>query len=337
MLNILYFLLAFAFKSLAYVLIIFVLFTAFKELYNYIRLQTKYASQGIKTAYNPIVGSTKYLVSGMKSDDVYQNFRDFLAKNKDHKLIAFNSEFHIGSGVLINDIDILKEFYKKDIKVSGKHKVFSFDILGFVFENGEEFKRDKSIFMKVFHADNMDKMFKKINLKVKTHVESFKNKIVAEYGLGGQKEVDLKKELLLAIFNEVSMLVLLGIEDPKYCPRLEETGEATFDLIRGIFTNFIKLLYDPFNFFSFGLAERFNILKAKRDIRKVQKKYEKLIIREYHKLKSNPNLNSNTLSVLQLAQQHNEQMKLQNKEDMILTDYKLYQTFELFHVAAKDT
>ena len=209
----------------------------------------------------------------------------------------------------------------------------SFVIVGFVSKNGHAAKKDRDFFGKLFQAKNILAMFPKLNEKIQKHVNRMKDKIIKEHN--ASLEIEFKQDFLMPMFNEITNLILFGIDDPAHFPKFGGISYGQF--ANNMWMNVIKLLYHKANFYTFGLAEKLNLVKEKQDFLNQQKLLRKCVLKYYYNQESIDAIDKNCISLLNLIKNHNKNMEKEGNTKEILSDDFIAESFELFQTGATET
>ena len=174
--------------------------------------------------------------------------------------------------------EAISQFYKNELEFTKKlNPSPTLDFLGFFFKNGEKVQRERALFSKIFHYNNLVKMMPRISLIIKKHVKALRSKVV---GAKDQRlKVDIKQELLYHLFDDLSGCILLTGAGEKI--------DTTFECMAiSILLKKMYVCYETHceQFISkIPLIERLGFNKAANEFKRLQKGFNRIIKDQYRK------------------------------------------------------
>ena len=303
---------------------------AFKELFCFLRLQA-YKRAGIK--------HTQYVFWPLGLRDMKKRFKtkDLYSKQK-QKLMEFSEKqpfYVVGySGICVVVLlshQAVAEFYSKEVKYTIKDSAFSsLKFMGFSLENGKKAQEGRATFSKIFHYSNVISLMPQMLQIVKQHVKNLKTRVRAA---DGRLKVDLKKELLLALFDDLTGCILLRGADNKIEAKFE--GMNISQILKKMFLCYFGFPRNPVNKLPF--AERLGLSKEVREFKRLQAGFNKIIADQYrHRYNSEEKEGLADTSVLDIMVKNNKESEKRTGKPQYSLE-EISSNFEVFQFAASDT
>ena len=252
---------------------------ALKELFSYLNLK-RYSDQGVKTSYFPFLGFWNLLIFNyMDKRDVLKALKKERRVNKGKDMVVWNDGLTTSSFVELLSPQSVKEFFDKEVDVSIKKNLVETDMVGFFFKNGEVVKTSRATFAEIFHRDNLQKICPQLTDVVYKHCAKLR-KMWKDSG----KDwfcVDIRKDVFFQMFNDLSLNVMFGVDDPEDGPK-NAKGETILHLNKMAFDCMIDLfLRSPTNLITMGVLDKLNLHPTKIKMNSLRAEINKLISREF--------------------------------------------------------
>lgn len=252
--------------NIGLVLLIPILGMLVKDLIVYIRYFMKYKRQGIHFQYFPIKGMLAYLKpkeGGNWGEGLIKLLNNDL-KSKD--LVLINGFLGPNDIIVLNSLDLAKEFFIKEVDCCRRENFTNFKIgTGFFMKGGKKALIERGIFTEFFQHDKLKLLIPGLLVIIKREIAELKSKIEQmEKDKDGYVAYKLD-DFLAKVYGDITTEILFGSKD---FPIIN--GE-TFNnaAVQALSFNF-KVMRNPLNILTFGLASKLGLIKA-------QTQYDKLV------------------------------------------------------------
>ena len=207
----------------------------------------------------------------IKLDDYYSDVREW-QRNSDSKEPFYIIGGNFGCTLIPFSVEAISEFYKHELKFTKKINYFeTLRFLAFFFEHGEKAMKGRATFAKIFHNSNVMKLMPQMIPLVKKHVQNLREKV--EESKEKRLEVDLKKELLLEMFEDLTGCILLTGADKQI--RAKFDGMTVSEILKKMFNLYDATARNPVSYLPF--AERLSFVKEANEFRRLQNGFRKII------------------------------------------------------------
>lgn len=223
--------------------------------------------------------------------------------------------------------EYVKEFFNKEIDYTIKEAPFKDHFMGFASQNGPEAMRKRSIFAEVFKFDNLKSLVTDIRDLTRANFGHVTKQLDKTQPL----EKNIKKTMLLPLFNKIADLILFGNED---IDKLNgPTNETISQQVKEMFGLKIGQIYSVANLLSFGL---FSSLKftpsAKKLVQLTKSTYDQIRAKYEGRQKAISQGAKSEVNILDLM------IDYENKNSsMSLSVKEVIENCQLFQFAANDT
>lgn len=303
-----------------YILIPLLALLATAEFISYIKLH-RYKTQGVPTKYFPFLGSRYQILSYLNSEDQTKGFCSDSTFSS-QGMVAINTAPFFGTSIKLVGAPAIREFAKKENKVSFKTPVLDFDVFGVFFKNGKSAERQRAFISKIFNYNNLRDLYPVIRHTISQTLDQIVLEVRA--APSGQLKLDLKKDVYEKIIKRLSLQVLIGKVDD-----LEDMeGNHLFDLVKTesekVFEIFFK---NPLTLFTGNVSE----------IKKCKKKLNEILVKEYRKREKAKVQEDLGFNFLDKVLEHNKKMRAEGSHDLLIDEQELRGNIEMFQFAASDT
>lgn len=318
-------------KTLLWILspiLTYLLLVAIKDLTAYIKYLIRYKPQGIKFKYFPFLGVLGLFIPRKGQKDIGKYAADLINKeHKGEKIIAFNNLNNTQIGLILTDPLLIGKMFLLETENMVRQR-----FTPSIFKDGMFFKKSKkalhirSVFNDFFQPEKLKDFVPIIRKIVDSNMEKIKKIYNKEKkNKGDFVKIDLRK-ITPRMFSEIVNGLMFGNDFPTLegVTVPEMVGEAAE-------FNYMKIMRNLFNMLSFGLAGKFRLFKAARDVKKMVKKIEDVILEV---IKERESLKERKVNLLDLMLSYNEK---EEKEERKLDYETMIGNIILFQGAGVDT
>lgn len=298
-----------------------------KEIINYFHLK-KYKSQGLVTIYKPLLGFLYYVIPTEATQDHNKGFRDIFSEYPKEDMIIINKPLESGSVILLKSPESVSSFIKSE-KDTIKRITTNLDFFGLFFKNGKRAMKEKGIFAKIFHQENLDTLCPGLVQIVDFHIQKLIRERCSKERF---TQIDIKNDFFNFVFQDITQKILFGYDDIKETPKLKNGMTIVKAIETGIALSF-EVIKSRLNVFTFKLAGFLNLIPERREFLKLRKEVSELVI-EIYKERLRSGKKFKTTNFMDSVIEHNESCK-NEEEKLNLND--VFSNFELFQFAASDT
>ena len=304
-------------------------FMVITEIKGYLRVLA-YRRQGIKHAEYLFWPVKIYrAIQDLRDNDNFRTSRNMLLKT-DPKQPFYLSNVGSKCTLTLTSVEAIKEFYKVETSVTLKKNIAkTVKFLGFFFENGKKVQDARAVFAEIFHYSNILRMAPRIKGVIKRYVSALKARVEAS---DGPLKIDLKKDVLDGLFEDLTACILLTGADDKIQATFE--GKNISQLLKAMFTCIFQINLKFRNMLPF--AEKLGLNKEVIEFRRLQKGFQNIIKEEYRKRYNAGSEKLQADSVLDIMIKLNKESEKKSGKSHFTVE-EISANFEIFQFAASDT
>lgn len=308
--------------------IVYITLVLLKDLIAYITYLLYYKSQGIKFQYLPFLGLLGFVLPRKGQKDVGRFMADLInIKRKDEKIIAFNNFDSTQMGLLLRDPELIGKFFLQETEYTRRqHITQPIFKEGLFWTNGPKALAIRAAFNDFFQPSKLKDYVPVIRKIIDKNMEKLKEK----YNNREDKSDEFMRinltEFFPMVFSEIVNELMFGNDFPTH------NGQTIPELVSdAIEFAYMKVMRNPINFLTFGLAGKLKLLQAARDLKEMISTVEKIV---HDVIKSRKKVKKRELNMIDLMLDYNETVEDKTK---IMDDFIMIGNITLLQSAGVDT